>query len=271
MTHVRGQIADPPRSSGIAAALLLCLILIFGLAYAHVLTAGASLWLPIVILTLPLAMASRSLSTIHFNIFLIFFFAMSWFPHLSFYPFSQLTLLLLYGYTVMVIPALRKSVGWVRTRKFDGTIWALIVATIVVSSAALVAWVKVVSPDLSRYSSLIPHQPVAIILLYGLLFCTFNAALEEITWRGVMMEALDSAFGPGVLSIVIQASSFGVAHYRNGFPNGIIGSLMVFVYGLMLGMIRRKSKGMAACWLAHVTADFTIYCLVYYFIEKAMK
>jgi membrane protease YdiL (CAAX protease family) len=271
MTRLKGQISDPPKSSGLAAMLLLCLIIIFNLAYLQFIAQGPSLWLPMVIMILPLAIASRSLSVLHFNVFLFFFFAMRWFPHFSFYPLSQLTLLLLYGYTMMIIPALLKSVGWTRTGKFSATIWWLIVTTIVVSCAALVIWVKILSPDLSRYASMIPNRPRALVLLYGLLFCTFNAALEEITWRGVMMEALDSAFGPGILSVVIQAASFALAHYRNGFPNGVTGSLMVFAYGLMLGAIRRKSKGMAAGWLAHAAADFTIYCLVYYFVEKAVK
>jgi membrane protease YdiL (CAAX protease family) len=271
MSTQRGSIADPPKSSGAAAFLLLCLMVILGLSETHALANGTSLLLPMVLLILPLAIASRSLYVVHFNIFLVFYFLINWFPHFPNYPFSQLTLLLLYGYTVIVIAPLRQSAAWVRIGKFGWLIWFLIVATIVVSSIALIVWVKVLSPDLSRYSSLIPNQPVAMILVFGLLFCTFNAALEEITWRGVMMQALDGTFGPGVLSIVIQAASFAVAHYRNGFPNGIIGCLMVFVYGLMLGTIRRKSKGMAACWLAHVAADFTIYCLVFYFVRQAVK
>jgi membrane protease YdiL (CAAX protease family) len=271
MAMFRGQIADPPKSSGPAAFLLLCLIIILGLAETHVLSNGASLLRPAVLLMLPLAVASRSLSVVHFNVFLVFFFLMGLFPHFASYPFSQLTMLLLYAYTVMTIAPLRQSAGWARAGRFDRIIWPLIVATIAISCIALVVWVKVISPDLARYSSLIPQRPLWVILAYGIGFCMFNAALEEITWRGVMMQALDSAFGPGLLSIVIQAAAFAVAHYQSGFPNGITGSLMVFVYGLMLGTIRRKSKGMAACWFAHVAADFTIYCLVFYFISRTAK
>jgi hypothetical protein len=271
MNAFRGSIVDPPKSSGPAAFLLLCLIIILGLAETYVLPKASSLLFPMVILILPLVIASRSLPVVHFNVFLVFYFLMGRFPHFSNYPFSQLTLLLLYGYTVIVIAPLKQSVSWMRPGKFDKTIWALILATIVISIVALVIWVKILSPDLSRYSSLIPNRPMWMILVYGLLFCTFNAALEEITWRGVMMQALDSAFGPGLLSVAIQAASFAVAHFASGFPNGIVGSLMVFVYGFMLGIIRRKSRGMAACWLAHVAADFTIYCLVFYFIEKSVK
>jgi membrane protease YdiL (CAAX protease family) len=160
-------------------------------------------------------------------------------------------------------------VGWLRTGTINGKGWLFIFGTIFISCAALVTWVQVLSPDLSRYKGTIPHLSLGLLLLYGIGFCTFNAALEEIIWRGVMMEALDSAFGPGAWPVIIQAISFAAAHYRNGFPNGMIGSEMVFVYGILLGMIRRESKGILGGWVAHVAADFTIYCLILYFIQRA--
>lgn len=268
MRVLKGQIEPPPRSTMFGAVLLICLLIFHASVLLHL---HASLWFPATLLLLPLAILSRSIYTIHFNVFLVCFFLVTFFPHFSSYPFSELTLLLLYAYAVMLIPGLRGTVGWLRTGKFDGTTWLLIVATVVISCAALIAWVRLFSPDLARYADLIPHRPRWQILAYGIGFCTFNAALEEITWRGVMLEALDSAVGPGLGALVIQAASFAVAHYRNGFPNGIVGSLMVFAYGLMLGMIRRRSKGILACWLAHVAADFTIYCLVFYFIWHSAK
>lgn len=262
LVQLRGPIIDPPKSSGMAAALLLCLILILGLAGTNALAGGSLFLCPAVYLIVPLAVACRGIYALHFGIILIFCFLMSWFPWLAHSPFSQLTALLLYGYAAMVIPPLRKSVGWIRLGKFDGKIWSLIVIAGVLSSAAIIAWVKWVNPDLSRYYNLAPGKSIDMVLLNGLLFCSLNAAEEEIIWRGVMMEALDSAFGPGVLSIVIQAASFAAAHYLSGFPNGVSGTLIVFACGLMLGIIRRKSKGIAAPWLAHVASDFTIYCLV---------
>ena len=268
LAQLRGQIVDPPKSSGLAAVLVLCLIIILALAETNAL-AGASLFLcPLVYLILPFAVARRGIYAVHFGIFLIFCYMASWFPNFAHSPFNQLTSLLLYGYTVMVIPALRQSVGWTRMGKFNGTIWLFILAASVLSSAALVAWVKLASPDLSHYSSLLPvNKSIGMLLVNGLLFCSLNAAEEEIIWRGVMMEALDSAFGPGVLSIIIQAASFAVAHYLYGFPNGVAGSLIVFASGIMLGVIRRKSRGIVACWLAHMATDFTVYCLLVFSLK----
>jgi membrane protease YdiL (CAAX protease family) len=266
----RGLINDPPRSSRFGAVVLISLIIIYGLFLVHVLPRSAGMWIPhVMFLMLPLAIASKSIYTVHFNLFLLCIYLMDFFPHFSSYPLDHLTALMLYAYVVMPIPALRRSVGWMRTGKFDAKIWTLVLITIVVPCAALAAWVKVFSPDLSRYSGMVPKFPLWLMILYGVGGSAFNAALEEITWRGVMLEALDSALGPGFWAVIIQSISFSVAHYRNGFPNGIIGCAMVFIFGIMLGIIRRMSRGMLACWLAHTAVDSAIYCMVFCFMRNS--
>jgi membrane protease YdiL (CAAX protease family) len=42
------------------------------------------------------------------------------------------------------------------------------------------------------------------------------------------------------LTVLVQAGSFASFHYPAGFPNGIWGFAMVFVYGFMLGVLRRR-------------------------------
>ena len=56
---------------------------------------------------------------------MLVYFLMAFFPHFSKYPFSDLTLLILYAYVVILIPALRRSVGWLRIGKLDAQIWIL--------------------------------------------------------------------------------------------------------------------------------------------------
>ena len=265
----RGQITDPPRSSRFGAILLIALLILYSFFLLHVLPKSGEMWVPrVIMLLLPVSIASRSIYVIHFNLFLLCLYMMGFFPHFSNYPFNHLTLLILYAFVVMLIPALHGSVGWLRAGKFDAKIWTLVLITVIVPAAALMAWVHWFSPDLTRYSHITPDFPLWLAIVYGIGSSAFNAALEEITWRGVMLEALDSAFGPGVCPVIIQSVSFAVAHYRNGFPNGILGSAMVFVFGLMLGIIRRKSKGILGCWLAHTLVDAAIYGLVFYFFHK---
>ena len=92
--------------------------------------------------------------------------------------------------------------------------------------------------------------------------------MEEFLFRGVVMQSLDSAFGPGSISIVVQGWLFGAMHYLRGFPNGWRGVAMASVYGIMLGMIRRRSGGMLAPWLAHVFADLVIFAILAAIILK---
>lgn len=270
-TKFKAQIPEPPLASRLGTLVIFCLVVVLGLAQTSVLHTvdGIRVALCLIVLLMPLAIVSRSICAIHLNVFLILLFLTPYFPHIGLYPFSELTLLALYAYVVLIIPALRGSVGWLRVGRLDAQIWIYVLATIVISCAALLAWVHWFSRDLTRYVGTLPKWPDGLMYLYGLLFCMFNAALEEIIWRGVIMEALDSALGPAIGATLLQAASFAAAHYLNGFPNGKIGAAMVFIYGLMLGVIRRKSRGLAACWIAHAAADFAIFCLIYYFIRRS--
>ena len=264
----RGQVVPPPRSTMFGAWLLVPLIFLFGLYQTHPFPDSVQIWMPrLILLMLPLSIASRSIYTIHFNVLVVCFYLMRLFPRFPLYPFSDLTFLLLYVYVVMLIPALRGSVGWLRSGKFDATSWSLVAGTIVIPIIALMLWVRFLSPDLGRYSNMVPQFPLWMIALYAVANATFNAALEETIWRGVMLEALDSALGPGIWALLIQAVSFGAAHYRSGFPNGIIGAAMAAIFGIMLGIIRRKSKGILACWLAHAAVDAAIFIMIVHFIR----
>ncbi|HEY1787975.1 MAG TPA: type II CAAX endopeptidase family protein [Verrucomicrobiae bacterium] len=265
-----GEIVPPPRSGRFATQLLILLIVLLGLYQTHPLPESFQTWVPrLILLMLPLSIASRSVYAIHFNVLLVCYYLMRFFPRFPLYPFSDLTFLLLYWYSVLLTPALRGSVGWLRVGKLDATVWKLVAITIVVPIIALIGWVHFLSPNLGRYSNMVPQFPLWLIALYAVANAAFNAALEETIWRGVMLEALDSGLGPGIPALLIQSVSFAAAHYRSGFPNGIVGSAMVFVFGMMLGVIRRRSRGILGCWLAHTAVDAAIFIMIVYFIRRA--
>ena len=265
------EIRDPSRSYGSARILLI--LLITGLAMTQVLTGHPwGTWVfCAAVLILPLAIRSGSIYTVHFNILLLLNFLTDLYPHLPGYPFSRLTHLVLYGYAVAMIPALRGTVGWVRLGKMTGKIWFASATVVCLGVLILVVWARENSTDFSRYANLLPNALIGVLLLYGVAFAAFNAALEEIIWRGVMMEALDSAFGAGYCSVIIQAASFGVAHYRAGFPNKLSGAMLTFLGGLILGLIRRKSRGLFGSWLVHFIGDMTAFSLILFYVYKSGK
>jgi hypothetical protein len=91
----------------------------------------------------------------------------------------------------------------------------------------------------------------------GLIFSMVNAAVEEGAYRGVLMHGLDSALGRGPAALVLQALAFRALHVQ-GFPRGALGVGLASIFGLLMGIIRRRADGMFAPWLAHVFTDIVI-------------
>ncbi len=170
--------------------------------------------------------------------------------------------LIIYGVVVFVITPLRRSITWIHIGGFDFHSKLLTALTIAMSSIALVIWYLATIPDLRAHLALMPELPIWALPVLGIGFAFINAAMEEVIFRGIMMEALDSAIGIGYTSVVIQAFAFGAFHCQAGFPNGSWGFVMTLVYGFMLGMIRRQSQGMMAPWVTHVGADITIFVIL---------
>ena len=227
-----------PRTFAVWAASILALLTVFAISFRFIqaihLLSFSLLWL-----TLPLLL-----------------------PVLGFWPQILLLPIIIYALVVTAIPNLRRSVLWLRAGRLTSDIILLILATVVLSSITLVGWYLQFQPNISSHLVMIPKLPMGLLPLACLGFAMLNAAMEEIVFRGIIMQALDSALGAGNLTVVIQAGSFASFHYLAGFPNGVWGFAMVFVYGFMLGMLRRRAQGILAPWIAHVLADITIFAIL---------
>jgi membrane protease YdiL (CAAX protease family) len=128
---------------------------------------------------------------------------------------------------------------------------------------ALLAWHAWLRPDLADLvRTFVPAWPVWLLVPGATVFALANAALEEAAYRGVVLDALDTALGPGVVAIVLQALAFAALHFQSGFPRGVIGVGLAFVYGLALGGLRRKAGGLLAPWVTHVLTDIVIVNIV---------
>lgn len=161
-----------------------------------------------------------------------------------------------------VIAASRLRAPWLARGDTSAAIVAWIVAAALASGVALVAWWAILRPDLSGLALppwVRPLPPVAIAGLF-LLWSSLNAIAEEFFFRGVMQHALARAFGRA--GIVIQALPFGLAHLH-GVPGGAAGVLLATIYGLMMGALRQRARGLLAPCIAHVVADVVIVVIVY--------
>lgn len=168
-----------------------------------------------------------------------------------------------YAGVVSRVSWLRRGGVWLRAGALDGTLMALGACFAAISAIVLLAWYAWLRPDLTDLvRTFVPPWPVWLLVPGALLFALANAALEEAAYRGVVLDALDTALGPGVVAIVLQAFAFAALHFQSGFPRGVIGVGLAVVYGLALGGLRRRAGGLLAPWATHVLTDIVIVTVV---------
>jgi membrane protease YdiL (CAAX protease family) len=157
---------------------------------------------------------------------------------------------------------LRARFNWLRKGNLDQVTWFLVVITSLVSALALILWALWtdylgVATQMMAPLRETPRWFSYMVIVPG--FALANAAAEELVYRGILQDALEQCFPTRAwLVLALQASAFAAAHFQAGFPNGLMGYAMTFVYALMLGFLRQRTRGMLAPWAAHVAADAVI-------------
>lgn len=176
--------------------------------------------------------------------------------------------LLCYAAVVRSVPWLQGTARWVRWGSFDATVGLLSVAAWLLAAAALLGWYVLLRPNIADIvRAYVPALPVGLLIVGGLIFSMVNAAVEEGAYRGVILDALDRSLGPGFAALLLQALAFGAIHIR-GFPRGWIGVGLACIYGLLMGVIRRRAGGMFAPWIAHVFTDIVIAAIVIFLARQ---
>lgn len=164
------------------------------------------------------------------------------------------------GLLLLVRPATREGGAppFLRRGVLTRQTHLLIVGSALVAGIALLAWFALVQPDYSAVRTvLFPPLSTPVLFLGVVLFSALNGALEELAYRGILLDALDASLGAGVAPVLLQAIAFGALHI-GGFPSGAAGVLLATIFGVMMGTIRRETRGLLAPWLAHILADMAI-------------
>lgn len=175
--------------------------------------------------------------------------------------YSQVVLatgLLVYAVLVRRVTWLHGSAAWVRWGSFGADVRWLTAAAGLVAAVGVWSWYVLLQPNLEDIvASFVPAAPFWLLMAGGLVFSAVNAAVEEGAYRGVILHGLESTLGPGIAALVLQAVAFGALHIE-GFPRGLVGVGLATIYGLMMGIVRRRAGGMLAPWAAHVFTDVVI-------------
>jgi membrane protease YdiL (CAAX protease family) len=100
---------------------------------------------------------------------------------------------------------------------------------------------------------------------YGwiLVFIFANSFMEELLFRGIFLEKLNSFFKP-VWSIILTSVCFAAPHLTvNYSPNVLFFSGIVFVLGMMCGFAMQYTRSIIAPTLIHAGADLMIIVPVF--------
>lgn len=145
-----------------------------------------------------------------------------------------------------------------RIGRFAWTMWGLIV---VLTVLGLLTWNHLFDGELPRaYQQLAQDAPVPVAMAGALVFLVINGAIEDSIWAGVLLSATERVV-PSWLAVGVVAASFGLAHLH-GVPGGPVGVVLAGSWGLVLALLRIRTGGMGATYLAHIAADATIVVML---------
>jgi hypothetical protein len=98
------------------------------------------------------------------------------------------------------------------------------------------------------------------LLPFVLLFAASNAFGEEMIYRAPWLGALEDPIGP-VHALLITAVYFGIGHFY-GVPYGILGVVMAFIPGWLMGKAMLETRGFFWAWFIHLCMDIVVFFFV---------
>jgi len=261
-------IHPPDRTSPTGSVLVILLITLYTLRYY--ISYRSAIWILAVIAVLTAtALLLRADTAVHSGLLGLLILIVSTIPALmDLWPLSAVLAIGVYGGIILPSRRLRASAGWARTGRLNRGDVLLGAVFAVVAGLGLLGWILLASPDLSDLVATVPKVSVGLLILFGLLFASLNAFAEEVLYRGVFMYALEASLGSQAAALIIQAIFFGLLHIQ-GFPRGISGMVLAGVFGLMLGYLRLRTRGMLAPWITHAAVNGMMYLLLVYQAQLA--
>jgi membrane protease YdiL (CAAX protease family) len=253
----------PERASTPAAAIILAAVALFSLTsllptgFFHVPLWVVGMWS---LLTLGAAVTA-SPAALHVAVFCTLVALAYRTSGLAMHPFPLVGALAGYSVVVLATPRLRETVRWLHTGSLEAGVRRLVLVSAALPAIALPAWYLLARPKIAQVVEGVADLPPWILPPVAVFFALVNAGAEEAAFRGILMDALEGAVGVAG-ALTIQAAAFGLIHYAHGIPNGLGGAILSSVYGLILGTVRLRARGIVAPWIAHAATDLVIFALL---------
>ena len=176
----------------------------------------------------------------------------------NFYPLDIILILIsLYAYLFIFKKYNRENLFLLK-----GNLKGVLLVTLVcscVSVFALSVWFYFQRDN--PYAELIPSLSLYLLIPLGIGVACINACYEEGLFRSIFLSLFSDKVGRNTANI-LQSVWFSFLHYQGGFPSGILGILMTFTFGVMMGYLVQRTKGIFLVVIIHAIADFVIFLLI---------
>jgi membrane protease YdiL (CAAX protease family) len=103
-------------------------------------------------------------------------------------------------------------------------------------------------------------RSVLPLIPFVFLFAASNAFGEEMIYRAPWLAALEGAVGP-VHTLLMTAMYFGIYHFY-GVPYGVLGVIMAFIPGWLMGKAMLETRGFFWAWFIHLWMDVVIFTFI---------
>ena len=196
----------------------------------------------------------------HGTVFVLLVICGLFFPALRRWPWVWLVPFAIYFLAAASIPQLRRSLHWLSAGRLSVATVGTTLAAMVVTALALLTFHATARPDVDGFRELHSLNAIGGVVVGGVIFTIVNATLEELAFRGILFDALDSQWGPWI-TLIVTSALFGLGHW-SGYPPGPVGVCLATLFGFAMGALRLWTRGLALPIAAHMVADATIYFLV---------
>src|SRR5439155_5570931 len=88
-------------------------------------------------------------------------------------------------------------------------------------------------PDVHSFRAAFSLDSLGGVVMAGVVFAILNASLEELVFRGLLFDALQSQWGVWV-TLIATSVLFGLGHLR-GYPSGSSGACLAALFGFVMG------------------------------------
>lgn len=169
---------------------------------------------------------------------------------------QMLAYLLLLGYMYILVtkerrsPRFWKSIHW----NWPANIWPFLGLGLAMQIAFWFLERFLPFPKETPFEALL-RRPATVVLI-AVFAVTLGPLLEELFYRGFLYPVLARSFGTGT-GIVVSALGFSLMHVvQYGYSWASV--LLIFLVGLVLGVVRATKDSVAAGFLVHVAYNGTI-------------